>query len=57
MARKRNTVIVKLVSSAGTGYNFIATKNPKKLTKKLDQKAYDPIARKHVMFAEKKYSS
>lgn len=52
---KKNTIIVKLVSTAKTGYYKIAKKNPKKLQKKLEFRKYDPVARKHVLFVEKKY--
>ena len=52
MAKK--TVLLRLESTAGTGYFYVRDKNPKKLTKKLEFKKYDPIARKHVLFVEKK---
>lgn len=47
-----------LVSSAGTGYVYINRKNKKKLKgeKKMSLKKYDPIARKKVLFEEKKPS-
>ena len=47
-----------LVSSAGTGYTYINRKNKKKLKgdKKLSVKKYDPIAKKKVLFEEKKLS-
>ena len=54
---KKNTILVKLVSSAGTGYFYVASKNPKKFTKKLNFKGYDPVVRKHVLCEEKKLSS
>ena len=54
---KKNTVLLKLSSSAGTGFFFVKKKNPKKLTKKLNFRKYDPVARKHVLFEEKKLSS
>jgi len=52
---KKNTVIVRLESTAGTGYYKIALKNPKKQQGKLEFKKYDPRVRKHVLFVEKKY--
>lgn len=52
---KKNTVLVKLESSAGTGYYKIAKKNPKKQQEKLEFNKYDPVIRKHVKFLEKKY--
>ena len=47
-----------LVSSAGTGFFYTNRKNKKKFKgeKKLSVTKYDPIARKHVKFEEKKLS-
>lgn len=44
----------KLESTAGTGYFYTSTKNPQENPNKLELKKYDPIARKHVIFKEKK---
>ena len=49
---KSNTILIKLVSSAGTGYYYIAKKNPRTTTDKLEFRKYDPVARKHVLFKE-----
>ena len=54
MALKKGLVLVKLLSTAGTGFFFVKKKNPKKLTRKLSFMKYDPIVRKHVLFEEKK---
>ncbi len=54
MALKKGLVLIKLLSTAGTGFFFVRQKNPKKLTRKLAFKKYDPIVRKHVLFEEKK---
>lgn len=51
---KKNTILVKLVSTAKTGFFLVKKKNPKKLTKKLNFRKYDPVARKHVEFKEEK---
>ena len=51
---KANTVVVKLLSSADTGYFYVAKKNPRTQTEKLEFRKYDPIARKHVLFKEAK---
>lgn len=51
---KKNTVLVRLVSTADTGFFYVRKKNPKKVLHKLDMKKYDPVARKHVMFKEEK---
>jgi large subunit ribosomal protein L33 len=48
--------VIQLVSTAGTGYAYVTTKNKRTMTGKLEMKKYDPIARKHVLFVEKKIS-
>jgi large subunit ribosomal protein L33 len=51
---KTNSIQIKLVSSADTGYYYIARKNPRTLTEKMAKRKYDPVARKHVIFKEAK---
>lgn len=51
---KPNTILVKLSSTADTGYYYVAKKNPRKKPEKLELRKYDPIARKHVAFKEEK---
>lgn len=51
---KANTEIAYLVSSAGTGYFYSIKKNRRK--DKISVKKYDPVAKKHVLFEEKKLS-
>jgi len=51
---KTNTVLIKLVSTADTGYFYVKKKNPRKTTEKLSFSKYDPVARKHVEFKESK---
>ena len=51
---KQNTVLIKLVSTADTGFFYVMNKNPKKTTEKLSFRKYDPVARKHVEFKEAK---
>ncbi|MBM3490435.1 MAG: 50S ribosomal protein L33 [Alphaproteobacteria bacterium] len=51
---KPNTVKIKLVSSAGTGFYYVTKKNPRKQTEKMALKKYDPVAKKHVEFKEGK---
>lgn len=51
---KPSTVLIKMVSTADTGYFYVAKKNPKQMTEKLELKKYDPRARKHVLFRESK---
>jgi large subunit ribosomal protein L33 len=47
-------IIIKLVSSAGTGHFYTTTKNPKTKTEKLVIKKFDPKIRKHVDYKEAK---
>jgi large subunit ribosomal protein L33 len=47
---------IQLVSTAGTGYAYVTTKNKRTSPDKLEMKKYDPIIRKHVLFVEKKIS-
>ncbi len=51
---KPATILVKLVSTADTGFYYVAKKNPRKTTEKLEFRKYDPVARKHVAFKEAK---
>jgi len=51
---KPATVQVKLVSTADTGFFYIAKKNPRTKPEKLELKKFDPKARKHVLFREQK---
>lgn len=51
---KANTVKIKLVSSADTGFYYVTKKNARTKTEKLKFKKYDPVARKHVEFVEGK---
>ncbi|MGQ0663256.1 MAG: 50S ribosomal protein L33 [Pseudomonadota bacterium] len=49
---KSKQLLIKLVSTADTGYFYVTTKNPKKNTEKMQLRKYDPVARKHVVFKE-----
>jgi len=51
---KPTTVMIKLVSSAGTGMFYTTKKNPRKTTEKMSLRKYDPKIRKHVEFKEAK---
>ena len=51
---KPTTQQIKLVSTADTGYFYVAKKNPRTQTEKLSFRKYDPVARKHVIFKESK---
>jgi large subunit ribosomal protein L33 len=55
MAKKgKGRELVRLVSSAGTGYFYTTSKNRKTTPDKLVFKKYDPVVRKHVEFKESK---
>ncbi len=51
---KPQTVMIKLVSTAGTGYFYTTRKNTRNTTEKFKMKKYDPKVRKHVDFTEAK---
>jgi large subunit ribosomal protein L33 len=51
---KPSTVLIKLVSSAGTGSYYTTRKNSRKTTDKMSLRKYDPKIRKHVEFKEAK---
>ena len=57
MAKKNKNLLVKLVSTAGTGFYWVKKRNPKTQTEKLAFKKYDPKVRKHVLFKEEKLKS
>ncbi len=51
---KPSTILIKLVSTADTGFFYVTKKNPRTSTEKLQFRKYDPVARKHVLFKESK---
>jgi large subunit ribosomal protein L33 len=51
---KAATVKIKLVSTADTGFYYVAKKNTRTMTDKLSMRKYDPVVRKHVEFKEAK---
>ncbi len=51
---KVNSILIKLVSTAGTGFFYTTRKNPKNQTEKMTLRRYDPVVRKHVEFKESK---
>ncbi len=51
---KPTTQLIKMVSTADTGYFYVARKNTRTMTEKLKLRKYDPRARKHVIFKESK---
>ena len=51
---KSGRELIKLESSAGTGFYYVTDKNRRTQTGKIEKKKYDPKVRKHVLFVEKK---
>jgi large subunit ribosomal protein L33 len=46
--------IIKLRSTADTGYTYVMRKNKVNTRERLELRKYDPIARKHVIFKEER---
>ncbi|MCH7485816.1 MAG: 50S ribosomal protein L33 [Proteobacteria bacterium] len=51
---KSNTILIKLVSTADTGFYYVTKKNTRNSTEKMEFRKYDPVVRKHVPFKEAK---
>ena len=54
MARNETRPIVKLRSTAGTGYTYITRKNRRNDPDRLALTKYDPVIRRHVEFREER---
>lgn len=56
MAKKSQQIrrIVKLCSTAGTGYTYVTMKNRRNDPDRLVLRKYDPKARRHVEFREER---
>ena len=54
---KATTIKVKLLSTADTGFFYVAKKNSRTMTDKLSMRKYDPVVKKHVEFKETKIKS
>lgn len=54
MAKKSSQLrpIIKLRSTAGTGYTYVTRKNRRNTPDRLVLRKFDPIIRKHVEFKE-----
>ena len=46
--------IIKLRSTAGTGFTYVTTKNKTNKRERIEIKKYDPVVRKHVIFKEER---
>ena len=53
-AKSTVSVLVKLVSLAGTGTFYVTRKNPRKVVNKIELRKYDPKVNAHVLFREQK---
>ena len=54
MARNDIRPIIKLKSTAGTGYTYVTRKNKRNNPDRITLKKFDPIARKHVEVREER---
>ena len=54
VARNELRPIVKLRSSAGTGYTYVTRKNRRNNPGRLTLRKYDPVVRRHVEFREER---
>ena len=54
MAKKGKREKIKPESTVGTGHFYTTAKNKQNTPSKLELKKYDPVARKHVLYKEKK---
>ena len=54
MARNDIRPIIKLKSTAGTGYTYVNRKNKRNTPDRITIKKYDPVVRKHVEFREER---
>ncbi len=52
--RSDKRVLVKLRSTAGTGYMYVTKKNKVNSRERIELKKYDPVARQHVIFKEER---
>ncbi|BFL89929.1 50S ribosomal protein L33 [Cutibacterium avidum] len=54
MAKKSKDLrpVIKLRSTAGTGYTYVTTKSRRNTPDRLVLKKFDPIVRRHVEFKE-----
>lgn len=46
--------VIKLRSTAGTGYMYVTKKNKINTRERVELKKYDPVVRQHVIFKEER---
>ena len=56
MAKNDKRPIIKLKSTAGTGYTYVTRKNRTNTRERIELKKYDPVVRQHVVFRERALS-
>ena len=54
LARNELRPIIKLRSTAGTGYTYVTRKNRRNDPDRLTLRKYDPVVRRHVLFREER---
>ncbi|MET9342566.1 50S ribosomal protein L33 [Nonomuraea sp. NPDC003804] len=54
MARNDQRPVIKLRSTAGTGYTYMTTKSRRNDPDRLQVRKYDPVVRRHVTFREER---
>ncbi|KXP02699.1 50S ribosomal protein L33 [Tsukamurella tyrosinosolvens] len=54
MARNEIRPIIKLKSTAGTGYTYVTRKNRRNAPDRMVLRKYDPVVRQHVDFREER---
>ena len=55
MAKEKDVrPIIKMRSTAGTGYTYVTKKNRRNDPDRISLMKYDPVVRKHVEFREKR---
>ena len=51
---KSATMLVKMLSTADTGFFYVKKRKKRKQPEKMEMRKYDPVVRKHVLFKEAK---
>ncbi|WP_019816319.1 50S ribosomal protein L33 [Saccharomonospora saliphila] len=54
MARDDTRPVIKLRSTAGTGYTYVTRKNRRNDPERMVLRKYDPLARRHIEFREQR---
>jgi large subunit ribosomal protein L33 len=54
MSRSTLRPVIKLRSTAGTGYTYVTTKSRRNDPDRLVVRKYDPVVRRHVEFREER---